>query len=330
VSPPNRSNSDPYHPGETIPRPPRRTRLPPAQATAPQARRGTVGPRLTASRSTRTKRTRRTTTGLNVRQPDHRHLLQAGLRLRSTRPTCAAGCAGTGCIRSGGPASTAGRPPCLSPRRLDDRYFMLRVRIDGGQLSVAQLRAILRHLGQVRPRPPPTSPTGRTSSLHWIEIESVPAIWDTLEGRRPVHHRGLRRQRPGWSSAARWPGLDGDELIDANRRESTAVTERYVGDPGAVQPAAQVQVVYQRLLGPVQRTTRINDVAFAAVRQQGHRRDRLRPLGRRRPVDQPDDRQAAGRLSSGRGRFPRSGTRSPSSSATTATGGCGTGRGSSS
>src|SRR5262245_57325142 len=40
------------------------------------------------------------------------------------------------------PGIDGGRTATLEPEELDDEYFMLRVRIDGGQLTVDQLRAI--------------------------------------------------------------------------------------------------------------------------------------------------------------------------------------------
>jgi len=40
------------------------------------------------------------------------------------------------------PGIDGGKTAVLEPEELDDRYFMLRVRIDGGQLSTAQLRVI--------------------------------------------------------------------------------------------------------------------------------------------------------------------------------------------
>src|SRR6204780_5544317 len=40
------------------------------------------------------------------------------------------------------PGIDGGKTAILEPEELDDRYFMLRVRIDGGQLDPAQLRAI--------------------------------------------------------------------------------------------------------------------------------------------------------------------------------------------
>jgi sulfite reductase (ferredoxin) len=78
------------------------------------------------------------------------------------------------------PGIDGGKTAVLEPEELDDKYFMLRVRIDGGQLSVAQLRAIsdisvkyARGTADVTDR--------QNVQLHWIEIESVPAIWETLE-----------------------------------------------------------------------------------------------------------------------------------------------------
>src|SRR5438045_7096897 len=40
------------------------------------------------------------------------------------------------------PGIDGGRTAVLEPEELDDEYFMLRIRIDSGQLDLAQLRAI--------------------------------------------------------------------------------------------------------------------------------------------------------------------------------------------
>jgi sulfite reductase (ferredoxin) len=42
------------------------------------------------------------------------------------------------------PGIDGGRTAVLEPHELDDEYFMLRIRIDGGQLDLDQLRAIAR------------------------------------------------------------------------------------------------------------------------------------------------------------------------------------------
>jgi len=79
------------------------------------------------------------------------------------------------------PGIDGGRTAVLEPEELDDKYFMLRVRIDGGRLTLAQLRAIAtvstdyaRGTADVTDR--------QNIQLHWIRIEDVPAIWKILEG----------------------------------------------------------------------------------------------------------------------------------------------------
>src|SRR6185437_8963854 len=59
------------------------------------------------------------------------------------------------------PGIDGGRTGMLEPEELDDSYFMMRVRIDGGAPSSWACWA--RYPGST-PATPPTSPTGRTSS----------------------------------------------------------------------------------------------------------------------------------------------------------------------
>ena len=78
------------------------------------------------------------------------------------------------------PGIDGGKTAILEPEELDERYFMLRVRIDGGQLSAEQLRVISDI--SVRYARGTADVTDRQNiQLHWIEIESVPAIWEALE-----------------------------------------------------------------------------------------------------------------------------------------------------
>ena len=79
------------------------------------------------------------------------------------------------------PGIDGGRTAALEPEELDDSYFMMRVRLDGGAVSAAQLRA----LGEV------SRDSGRDTAdvtdreniqYHWIRVEDVPAIWPKLEG----------------------------------------------------------------------------------------------------------------------------------------------------
>ena len=120
------------------------------------------------------------------------------------------------------PGIDGGKTAILEPEELDDRYFMLRVRIDGGQLSGAQLRTIA-DISNKYARGTADVTDRQNIQLHWIEIESVPAIWEALEAVGLDHHRGLRRhaaRHPRLS--ARRPGRRRADRRDAgDRRRST-------------------------------------------------------------------------------------------------------------
>ncbi|HEV2343107.1 MAG TPA: hypothetical protein VGS97_03370, partial [Actinocrinis sp.] len=78
------------------------------------------------------------------------------------------------------PGIDGGKTAILEPEDLDDEYFMLRVRVDGGRLSVAQLRAISEV--SVKYARGTADVTDRQNvQLHWIRIEDVPAIRQILE-----------------------------------------------------------------------------------------------------------------------------------------------------
>ncbi len=78
------------------------------------------------------------------------------------------------------PGVDGGKTATLEPEELEDEYFMMRVRSDGGRLSLAQLRTIAtistefgRDTADISDR--------QNIQLHWIRIEDVPEIWRRLE-----------------------------------------------------------------------------------------------------------------------------------------------------
>src|SRR3954454_8901615 len=74
------------------------------------------------------------------------------------------------------PGIAGGKTATLEPHELDDEYFMLRVRIDGGALTSEQLRVI----GQISvdfARGTADITDRQNIQLHWIRIEDVPEIW---------------------------------------------------------------------------------------------------------------------------------------------------------
>src|SRR5258706_2013935 len=77
------------------------------------------------------------------------------------------------------PGIDGGRTAVLEPEELDDEYFMLRVRIDGGQLNLDQLRAVAT-LSQRYARDTADATDRQNVHLHWIEIENGPALWREL------------------------------------------------------------------------------------------------------------------------------------------------------
>src|SRR2546426_8932759 len=78
------------------------------------------------------------------------------------------------------PGIDGGRTAVLEPEELDDEYFMLRIRIDGGQLSLDQLRTVAR-ISERYARDTADLTDRQNVQLHWVQIEDVPTIWRELE-----------------------------------------------------------------------------------------------------------------------------------------------------
>jgi sulfite reductase (ferredoxin) len=125
------------------------------------------------------------------------------------------------------PGIDGGKTAVLEPEELDDRYFMLRVRIDGGQLDNRQLKTIA-DISRRYARGTADVTDRQNIQLHWIEIESVPAIWDALEsvGLSTTEACG---DTPRVILGCPLAGLDAGEIIDATP-EIAAIGEAYIGD----------------------------------------------------------------------------------------------------
>ena len=125
------------------------------------------------------------------------------------------------------PGIDGGKTAVLEPEELDDRYFMLRIRIDGGQLDHPQLTTIA-DISRRYARGTADVTDRQNIQLHWVEIESVPAIWDALEsvGLSTTEACG---DTPRVMLGCPLAGLDVDEIIDATP-EIAAIGEQYIGD----------------------------------------------------------------------------------------------------
>jgi sulfite reductase (ferredoxin) len=124
------------------------------------------------------------------------------------------------------PGIDGGRTAALEPEELDDRYFMLRVRLDGGALTTEQLRA-LGEVSQTYARDTADVTDRQNIQYHWIEIESMPAIWQRLESleMRTTEACGDTPRVVLGSPVA---GIAADEQIDPSPAID-AILERYIG-----------------------------------------------------------------------------------------------------
>ncbi|MFF8957539.1 nitrite/sulfite reductase [Streptomyces sp. NPDC014894] len=78
------------------------------------------------------------------------------------------------------PGIDGGKTAILEPEELDDKYFMLRVRIDGGRLTTGQLR-VIGEISQEFARGTADITDRQNVQYHWIRIEDMPEIWRRLE-----------------------------------------------------------------------------------------------------------------------------------------------------
>jgi len=160
------------------------------------------------------------------------------------------------------PGIDGGKTAVLEPEELDDRYFMLRVRIDGGQLTSEQLR-VIGDISRKYARGTADVTDRQNIQLHWIEIESVPAIWEALEsvGLDTTEACG---DTPRVILGCPLAGIDADEIIDASA-QIEAIGAQYIGDSAFSNLPRKFKSAISGC--PAQCTFHeINDIAFVAVR----------------------------------------------------------------
>jgi len=159
------------------------------------------------------------------------------------------------------PGIDGGKTAVLEPEELDDRYFMLRVRIDGGQLTNDQLR-VIGYVSRRYARGTADVTDRQNIQLHWIEIENVPDIWEALEsvGLSTTEACG---DTPRVILGCPLAGIDADEIVDGGP-EIAAIGEKYIGDSAFSNLPRKFKT---SISGCVAQCAihEINDVAFVGV-----------------------------------------------------------------
>jgi sulfite reductase (ferredoxin) len=142
---------------------------------------------------------------------------------------------------------------------IEAKYFMMRVRCDGGALTVEQVRT-LGELSTEYARDTADISDRENLQMHWVRIEDVPEIWRRLEG------VGLQTTEacgdcPRVVLGSPLAGESLDEVLDA----SPAVREivrRYIGKP----EYANLPRKYKTAISGLQDVCHeVNDVAFIGV-----------------------------------------------------------------
>ena len=155
-----------------------------------------------------------------------------------------------------------GKTAILEPEELEAPYFMLRIRIDGGQLTSEQLRTI-GELATEYGRDVADITDRQNIQLHWIRIEDVPAIWERLDavGLDTTEACG---DCPRVIVGCPLAGVDCEEILDASG-VLQEVRERYIGDPAFSNLPRKFKT---SISGCAVHCTNheINDVSFVGVR----------------------------------------------------------------
>lgn len=148
--------------------------------------------------------------------------------------------------------------------KLEAKYFMMRVRCDGGALSTAALRT----LGQISTefaRDTADISDRQNVQYHWIEVENVPEIWRRLDdvGLQTTEACG---DCPRVVLGSPLAGESLDEVLDPTWAIEEIV-RRYIGKPDF----ADLPRKYKTAISGLQDVAHeINDVAFIGVNHPEH------------------------------------------------------------
>lgn len=164
------------------------------------------------------------------------------------------------------PGIPGGKTATLPPEELDDEYFMLRVRSDGGALTSEQARVIA-GISTEFARDTADISDRQNIQLHWIRIEDMPEIWNRLEsvGLGSTEACGDTPRVVLGSPVA---GVAADEIVDGTPAIDE-ILRRALGNPeysnlprkfkSAISGSPRQDVVHE-----------INDISFIGVEHPEH------------------------------------------------------------
>jgi sulfite reductase (ferredoxin) len=160
------------------------------------------------------------------------------------------------------PGIDGGKTGSLTDEELDDRYFMMRVRVDSGALSTEQLR-VVGEISRDYARDTADITDRQNIQLHWVQVEDVPAIWQKLEA-VGLYTTEACGDCPRVVLGSPVAGIAADEIVDGTPA-IWEIVERYVGNKeysnlprkfkSAISGSPRHDVVHE-----------INDIAFVGVR----------------------------------------------------------------
>jgi sulfite reductase (ferredoxin) len=162
------------------------------------------------------------------------------------------------------PGIDGGRTAILEPEELEDEYFMLRIRIDGGQLNLDQLRTVA-DISTRYARDTADITDRQNVQLHWVRIEDVPAIWRAIEG-VGLSTTEACGDTPRVILGSPLAGVAAAEVLDPTEAIDE-INRRFVGDPSLSNLPRKFKTSVSWLADT---PYEVNDVSFVGVIHPEH------------------------------------------------------------
>jgi sulfite reductase (ferredoxin) len=164
------------------------------------------------------------------------------------------------------PGIPGARTGTIEPEDLDDSYFMMRIRVEGGALTTEQLRTV-GEISQTYARDSADISDRQNVQLHWIRVEDVPTIWQKLEA-VGLYTTEACGDCPRVILGSPVAGVAADEIVDGTPAIKE-IAERFIGDQSLSNLPRKFKTAISG--SPRQDTVpEINDVSFVGVEHPEH------------------------------------------------------------